>query len=73
MAELRAKAEAEDKITAEQLGLNFDDLTGRYNDFKFAVMGKLHGQRLFTALKLRKRHLERVDIFPKWRLYYYGY
>ena len=65
MAELRAKAEAEDKITAEQLGLNFDDLTGRYNDFKFAVMGKLHGQRLFTALKLRKRHLERVNIFPK--------
>ena len=72
MAELRAKAEAEDKITAEQLGLNFDDLTGHY-DFKFAVMGKLHGQRLFTALKLRKRHLERVSVFHKRRLYYYGY
>ena len=64
MAELRPKAEAEDKITAEQLGLKFNDLTGHY-DFKFVVMGKLHGQRLFTALKLRKQHLERVNIFPK--------
>ncbi len=53
------------RLTAEQLGLNFEDLTGRYNDFKFAVMGKLHGQRLFTALKLCKRHFERVNIFPK--------
>ncbi len=73
MAEFRAKAEAEDKKTAEELGLNFEDLTGRFSDFKFAVMDKLHGQRLFTALKLRKQHLERVNIFPEGRLYYYGY
>ena len=65
MAELREKAEAEDKKTAEELGLNFEDLTGRYSDFRLAVVGKLHGQRLFSALKLRKQHLERVNIFPK--------
>ncbi len=65
MAELRAKAETEDKVTAEQLGLHFEDITNSYSDIKFAVMGKLHGQRLFTTLKLRKRHLERKNIFHK--------
>ncbi len=62
MADLRAKAEAEDKVTTEQLGLHFDDITGRYTDFRFAEVGKLHGEKLFTALKLRKRHMERVNI-----------
>ncbi len=43
MAELRAKAEAEDKVTAEQLGLHLDDMTNSYSDFKFAVMGMVRG------------------------------
>ncbi len=61
MAYLGAKPEAEDKVTAEQLGLHFDDITGRYKDFRLAVMGKLHGEKLTTALKLRKRQKERVN------------
>ncbi len=48
IAELRAKAEAEDKVTAEQLGLNFDDITGRYKDFRLVVVGKLSSAELIS-------------------------
>ncbi len=62
MAELRAKAQAEDKKTAEELGLNFEDLTGRYSDFRLAVVGKLSGAELTIATELRRRHKQRVNI-----------
>ncbi len=61
MAELREKAEAEDKKIAEELGLNFEDLTGRYSNFRLAVVGKLSGAELTIATELRRRHKERVN------------
>ena len=62
MAELRAKDEAEDKRSAEELGLNFEELTGRYNDFRLAVVGKLSGAELTITMELCRRHKQRVNI-----------
>ncbi len=58
----RSPTPGADKAVAEALGLDFATLTGPFTTFKAAVLGKLHGDQLSTAIKLRKRHLNWVII-----------
>ncbi len=58
----RSPTAGADKAVAEALGLDFAALSGPFTTFKAAVLGKLHGDQLSTAIKLRKRHLNWVII-----------